>query len=99
MLSLLDYCEPNPRLVKTQMVVGRRVTVESLEGGHGNDHFSVGAGDCDSLVTTLEVASDRVRDVLEGATEKNVVSCLANDVDLQVERDTGELEGDVASKA
>ena len=55
--------------MKTQMIVGRRVTVRSLEGGHSNNHLSVGAGDCDGLVASLEVASDRVRNVLEGTTE------------------------------
>ena len=69
MLCLLDHGVSNPRLMKTQVVVGRRVTVRSLEGGHGNNHLGVGAGDRNGLVASLEVASDRVRDVLEGKTE------------------------------
>ena len=81
------------------MVVGRRVTVGSLKGGHGDDHLGIGAGDCNGLVASLEVASDRVRDVLEGATEKNVVRGFANDVNLQIKGDAGELERDVASEA
>ena len=51
------------------MVVGRRVTVRSLECGHGDNHLGVGAGDRNGLVAALEVVSDSMCDVLKGATK------------------------------
>ena len=49
----------------------------------------------DCLLATLAIRNNAASDVVEGTAEEDVVCCFANDMDLEIDGDVRELEGNV----
>ena len=69
------------------------------EGGHHHDSTGVWVIDCDHLILIAVVLDNTLDQYVKWSAQEDVVCCVANDVELNVQCDVSDKDWHIAGEA